>query len=101
MSRNVAAVAMLTVLIGAATPALAASTAPGAAARPPVTIRPPAVRPSIQPRVHIPSISNQVGTQVQNDGQLAKNKKKGGKNTTKNQEQYLQIEMKDAIITGY
>jgi len=58
------------------------------------------VRPSVQPRVYIPSIGTHVGTQLQNNGQLAK-KKKGGKNTTKNQEQYLQIEMKDAIITNY
>jgi len=62
MSRKLTAIAMLTALIGSGAPALAASNLPGAASiRPPVMVRPP-----IQPRVHIPSISRHVATQLQN-----------------------------------
>lgn len=80
MSRKLIAIAMLTALIGSAAPALAASNLPGAVS----ILLPVVVRPSIQPRVHIPSISRHVATQLQT-GQTGDNAAAVGGLTTTGQ----------------
>jgi len=61
------AFALLAALVGAATPALAGSGQPGAALRPQLSMRPPLLRPSIRPRVHIPAIRRHVARQLLNE----------------------------------
>ncbi len=64
-TRTLTAIAMLTALVGAATPALGGPKSPNPSARPHVRIL-PLISPTICPRVHIPSISRHVATQLQN-----------------------------------